>query len=492
MPSDRRVLTDEEKAQIRTKYGNRCYICEEPLDNYEDSEIEYDHIYAHVWESGEDLSNFAPIHASKNPSRKNCHKGKGTKTWYEYKEELRIKKELSSIKGLKDICSQAKESTFRLSEGHIEFNGKVLPVYNQQLNGKDNLYFFDEIDVEYLENDQDIQLRPLEDKILAMTLHLRKSIQLLPSLGRLDTASRKVKIFDGQHKAVAQIIGNRQKAIPCIVFIDPDVKELERIVFEAHSEFLQQRYKRSHVIDKLASQYQAKIDAWKHKYGDVPIAEKDILQGESKPAQRKFLLAAIIGSLADKGSFIEGRFNFEKDFVDDSKKKAGRKRPMLWDNYEKFVSFLVRLTPVEENDKSPDNHRNDELENVAFILQLLYWHAIRYKWNPENPQDEGHQLCVRYFYDKVFEVWGQILVQALRYAYEQKVGRALGDALCYREPFEEAIKKRFDMIFKRLFQHGVWSNPNYKDVFRSTTSAPIHELFQKEGLDYIYLTKLEV
>jgi hypothetical protein len=496
MSKERRNLTDEEKKFVREKYGNRCYICELPLDGYDNGEIQYDHIYAHATEiaGGEELDKFAPIHASSNPSKRNCHGGKGTKTWFEYKEEIRIKNKLSTISGLKDICKNAKLCSFQMINNcEIEFHGKHIPLYNQNLSGKANFYFFDEVDIEYLENDNLIQLRPLEDKILPLTFHLRSSVQLLPSLGRLDTKESKVKIFDGQHKAVAQIVGNNKKSIPCIIFIDPDISSLQATVFDAHSKFLQQRYKRSHIMDKIAEQYKAKVEQWKAIHGDIPFSEIDILKGEGKPKRRRFILASVLGELSSCSAFIDGKYNFEKDFVDTTKKKGARQNPMLWDNYERLIGLFVNLEPISETSDSPNNYRADEIENLKYLLGLVYWFAIKDKWNPDNPESEGHQLAVRYFYDKVFEVYCPILAKALRYSYEQKIDKALreDEGLCYRDQFSEDIKKRFARIFERLFNHGVWANPQYRETFRATTSGPIAELFLKEALDYIYLTKPE-
>lgn len=496
MSKDRRILTDEEKKLVREKYKERCYICDDTLDGYESHEIQYDHIYAHASEiaGGEELDKFAPIHASTNPEKRNCHGGKGTKSWFDYKEEKLIKKKLKTISGLKDLCKSAKQCFFKkISDTEVELNGKHIPLYDQKLYGKDNFYFFDEIDIEYLENDNLIQLRPLEDKILPLTFHLRSSVQLLPSLGRLDTKENKIKIFDGQHKAVAQIVGNNKKSLPCIIFVDPDITTLQTTVFDAHSKFLQQRYKRSHIMDKIAEQYEAKVDQWKAIHGNAPYNEIDILKGEGKPKRRKFILASVLGELSNCGAFIEGKYNFEKDFVDTTKKKGARLNPMLWDNYERLISLLVNLELVREASDAPNNYRADEIENLKHLLGLMYWFAIKDKWNPANPESESHRLAVRYFYDKVFEVYGPILLKALRYSYEQKMDRALGgdEGLCYREQFSEDIKKRFARIFERLFKHGLWANQTYMETFRATTSGPIADLFAKEGLDYIYLTKPE-
>jgi hypothetical protein len=120
-----------------------------------------------------------------------------------------------------------------------------------------------------------------------------------------------------------------------------------------------------------------------------------------------------------------------------------------------LIGLLVNLELISETSDSPNNHRADEIENLKYLLGLLYWYAIKDKWNPDNPESEGHQLAVRYFYDKVFEVYCPILAKALGYSYEQKMDKALGEdeGLCYREQFSEDIKKRFERIFERLFNH---------------------------------------
>jgi hypothetical protein len=53
MKEERRILTAEEKKGLRDKHPD-CYICLEPLDNYDPTEIQYDHIYNYA--DGYDLT----------------------------------------------------------------------------------------------------------------------------------------------------------------------------------------------------------------------------------------------------------------------------------------------------------------------------------------------------------------------------------------------------------------------------------------------------
>ncbi|MGD0510765.1 MAG: hypothetical protein ABSA33_02895 [Candidatus Micrarchaeaceae archaeon] len=214
MPDEkRRILSEQEKAELLDKH-KVCYICLELLAGYGTEEIEFDHIYSYADGHSQELSNFAPVHASPDPRKKNCHRAKGRTSPYEYREEVRIRSALQTIHGLKDLCPSAVLSVYELADDRrsIKFNGETLRLYNQRIGAKDNLYFYHEVDTKFIENDDQIQLRPLESKILPLLFNLKQAVQLLPSLGRLDEHSKTVKIFDGQHKAVAQIIGNNRKS----------------------------------------------------------------------------------------------------------------------------------------------------------------------------------------------------------------------------------------------------------------------------------------
>jgi len=48
----------------------------------------------------------------------------------------------------------------------------------------------------------------------------------------------------GSIKRVAQIIGNNRDRIQCLIFVNPDVNALRVTVYEAHTDFVQQRYKK--------------------------------------------------------------------------------------------------------------------------------------------------------------------------------------------------------------------------------------------------------
>jgi len=486
MNEDRKVLTQEEKDQLRKKH-NVCYICLEPLDGYSPEELQYDHIYNYADGYPQDLSNFAPVHASKNDRKLNCHKAKVRKSPVEYREELRILNRLKNVNGLKDVCKKALPSAYSLSEtkDQITINGVSLPLYNQQIGTRDNYYFFHDIDTKYVENDDEIQLRPLEPKIVPLIFNLKRAVQLLPSLGRLDSDSKTIKIFDGQHKAVAQIIGNNKQTISCIVFVHPNVADLRIVIYEAHTDFVQQRYKKSHIDAKLADIFQQRIEAYRKHVGDpnARYSEADILKSESKADTRKFLLASIISEINIERSFI-------RDYAAEDR-KSQKQKPILWQSLEKLVTKFCKMDEVSKCSDDPDNFRSDEVENVCFILDQIEEHAIKHKWDPDNHNSTAHKLSRTFFYRTAFNTWIEVLAEALRFALEQKNGVKIYEPLCYQKTFSAEIKARFIQIIQKLFQHPLWvQEPIQDEISKTNQDVVVGDIFKRENLDYIHLTRL--
>ncbi|MBE9502039.1 MAG: hypothetical protein IMY87_06395 [Chloroflexi bacterium] len=481
---ERRIPTPEEKRQLRKQWPV-CYICETSFDGYDDSEIQYDHIYAYAKGYPQELSNFAPMHASPHPGKLNCHKDKGTKAPIEYKEEFRIKKLLTKVQGLGDLCPKARPVHFEydvhLMEGTLD--GEKVRLYKQEIEGKPIYYFFHDIPSMWIESDDEIQLRPLDTRITGLILHLKHNLQLLPSLARLETASGKIKVFDGQHKAVAQLIGNKAERLPFIVFIDPDVSHLRNTVLEAHTKFVQQRYQPSHVDKKLYDVYRARIEDFQGGNESKPFTERDILFPDSKDRQRQFLEATIIEGLKEKTEMAN-------ELLARTVREQRSKQPFLYSSLKRFVRRFARLEPVDVPTGHPDNHREGELENLAFILEEIRKETIHGRWNPKDPESEGHKLARTYYYDHTVRIWLEVLDESIPFALSMLAGKKLEGPVCYRSKFSFEQEARIRSIIERLFKHGLWLNPENRPVLSSSFDLDIRNLFAKHGLDYVHCSKV--
>ena len=79
----------------------------------------------------------------------------------------------------------------------------------------------------------------------------------------------------------------------------------------------------------------------------------------------------------------------------------------------------------------------------------------------------------------------------MKFALEQMQGVKIYDALCYRKTFSPEIKSRFITIIKKLFEHPLWVQEGIqKEIAKTNQDSVVTEIFKREGLDYIYLTKL--
>ena len=484
---ERRILTEEEKNELLEKHKN-CYICNQTLEGYSRAEIQFDHIYNYADGYPQELSNFAPVHASPDERKLNCHSAKGRKAPIAYREEVRIKERLRNVQGLVDLCPTAVSSVYSIAADNrtITFNGVQLPLYNQKIGVKDHYYFFHEIETKYIENDNEIQLRPLDDKkILPLLFNLKTSIQLLPSLTRLDPDTNTLKLFDGQHKAVAQMIGNNKDRISCLVFVSPDVNALRVTVYEAHTDFVQQRYKKSHIDAKLADIYGQKIEAFRKRCGDpnAPYSEADILNGESVPSIRRFLLSSILKEI-----------NIETDIIRlyaAESRTDQKQQPILWQSIERFISKFCNLSAVEELSESDANYRSDEIDNLIFLLRLVEEYAIKDKWTPNNPTSQHHKMSRTFFYRTAFNNWLNTLEEGLRFSLEQMRGSKVYGSLCYQTSSPPEVRNRFSIITKRLFDHPLWVQEAIQDeIAKTNQDVVVTNIFRREGLDYIYITKL--
>src|SRR5690606_18086690 len=98
-------------------------------------------------------------------------------------------------------------------------------------------YFFAVVPTEYLRNDTELQPRALEEKrVWELYQHLVRHTQLAPAVCRL--VGKELLLFDGQHKAVAQVWAGR-RALDCKVYVEPEVRKLKETNLAAHDKLRQ-------------------------------------------------------------------------------------------------------------------------------------------------------------------------------------------------------------------------------------------------------------
>lgn len=226
-----------ERRLLQRQSGN-CFICDKVIDLVlHDGQLDIDHIVPLSDNGPDEENNFALTHLS-------CNRSKGA-------SDLRVARRMAEFERLQEAARDAGERGANL--GHVlrQYGGAITnlklkrsaefvefslseetvhraPLYQDRLSGMH--YFFSVLPVEYLHHDDRINPRGIGTNIRGLIEEfMKKRPQLHVSLAwwapENGSDSGQVKVFDGQHKAAAQILLGVNK-LPVRVFVNPDTNVL--------------------------------------------------------------------------------------------------------------------------------------------------------------------------------------------------------------------------------------------------------------------------
>lgn len=229
-------LSSDEKNKLCQKLWNiqnhKCFICEREID-LQLNKTNIDHIKPLANGGKDGVDNFAITHET-------CNKSKQDADLVVAKTLCRLDK---IIKSATDNNETPSLKHVLLANGGSKFsfkfrveNGKIVYAFSEMGDDKirhseifivplsNEKTAFVRLPIEYIFHDETINPRGINKTISLLIKEFHKpNPQLHLSLARVD--GEKVKIFDGQHKAVAQIMLG-VKSIVVRLFIEPDVDRL--------------------------------------------------------------------------------------------------------------------------------------------------------------------------------------------------------------------------------------------------------------------------
>ena len=242
----RASFSQQEREELESRLielqSGKCYICDEPIDlEVHHGSLEIDHINPFVDGGTDTGNNFALTHMP-------CNRSKGA-------SDIRVARRLAELEKLQKQARDGGGRGANLSHllanygggkarlrikresDHVELSfpeaGDVriqsLPLYKDKLSGSE--YFFAVVPLEYIHHDDRINPRDIGANIRKLIEEFLKELpQLHIGLAwwapEADDAGP-LKLFDGQHKAAAQImLGVRE--LPVRVFVEPDVDVLNQ------------------------------------------------------------------------------------------------------------------------------------------------------------------------------------------------------------------------------------------------------------------------
>lgn len=397
-------LNGEQREQLELRLhqrqSGRCFICDQPVDVLlHKGQLEIDHMDPLLEDGLDAENNFALTHSS-------CNRSKGA-------SNLRVARRLAEFDRLQEEAQQAgkrganlgdvlthhgggtAELTLKVQQSLVEYSLPHAgdndihhaPLFHDKLSGMNT--FLAQFPLEYLHHDDRINPRSIGSNIRGLIEEfLDQRPQLHVALGWWapeNDGSGKLRVFDGQHKAAAQILlGVRE--LPVRVFVDPDTNVLLQANTNAGGKLRQVAFD-SAVMRHLGSTlYVERVNQYRRMRGlsddDYSFSEMDLVKffrGERREMERYIVDA-------QRDAVTHESENRLLEFVEWAGKVADR--PLAYNSIERsfFKELLYKRaldTPIDQGVEQGSNPRQLEREQLVRIMSLFAEVFFVNHWDPE-------------------------------------------------------------------------------------------------------------
>ncbi|HEX3091424.1 MAG TPA: HNH endonuclease signature motif containing protein [Candidatus Angelobacter sp.] len=477
---------DLENRLLRSQNSN-CFICEKPIDPllHADS-VDVDHVEPIKIGGKDDPSNFAITHSSCNRSKQ--------------ASDLRVARVLARFAAIRDEVAPENRGP-NLSDVLRHYKGAVhqlplkvdtnvvdfsfpelgdsnihkTPLYRDDLSGL--LYFFAKIPIEYLFHDDRINPRAVGGSLngLIDEFH-RKRPQLQVALAWIelkgDSGRAQVRVFDGQHKATAQVLlGVRQ--LPLRIFVNPNLDILLTANTNAGTTLRQIAFDKSVQRHLGSALFIERIERYR-KERALPIdaedfSEQDLVnhfKGEWRE-MRRYILDSVRDSVTHHAD------NKLRDYVDFAGK--GKEKPLSYSSIEKtFYSFFIfgdaLEVPlnyrVEENENPRELEKQQILHLMNLIAERVYIGRFDFAIGTariENQIQKGvdipepHLCAYRLSREEILYVWLRFVRQIIQ-NYFITTGKPIQENKLFQYRFPEPLWDNIENFMTNLTKMPLWVN----------------------------------
>jgi len=525
--------SDKEKREcikklLRVQHG-KCLFCDRAI-TYTDNtslddffkEYEVDHIIPLTEEGArDDDSNWAILHKECNRKKggkplflaKRIYKFKRDKEKYGQKLTLGKVLEIHGIKSKPLFLKRLGEyAIVKYYENAIEREIKT-PILKDPAGSPFDSIFIS-LPIEYIYHDADLNPRPIDENVVKLIeeFYENKHPQLHVCLARIEKIGKeneweqvKVLLFDGQHKAVAQIYNERRKLL-LRVFINGSKQDLKETNWRAHTDLRQIEFFRSIAARVGSGLFADKFKEYLNSPGK-PKSEslfvKSLPYPEREQIKKEFLSWLKHGILHPKDFDPDSEDNLMTPYIEEEKSRK-RNKPISYDAFEKtFIKFFVYRKPATEeiDPDSEEYFRIIERRNVVKLMSLIAQKVLinkfdinlgAYKLEERLRKGERipelHLKAYRIFRPKTFEVWCEVLrdgiVQLLKLRGELSDTYAKEGKIFWRELNDETWEE-IDKMLDRIFNHKIWlsDNPQIIEAINSTRKEICQKLLTEGKID---------
>lgn len=471
-----------------------CFISGKPIDlKLHHDDLDIDHIVPLVNGGKDDESNMALTFSSANRSKQAADLNLARIDWV-YKtmaEDLQHKENRNP--NLTDVLKMNGGATqplrYYIENDKIKFTFSSigrndiieLPVYQDKLSKEK--YFFTTLPIEYVHHDDKINPRSIGSNVIKLLAEFYKgNPQLHISLGYIESNANGesyVKLFDGQHKAAAQILlGVRE--IPVRVFIDPNKDKIIETNFNAGTTLKQVAFDKSiqrHLGNAL---YQDRVERYQKQTGrpsdDFAFSEKALInyyKGESREMKRY-----IIDAVKDGITYSDD--NKLREYID----MGGRakEKPLSYSTVEKtFYSFFISTDALETNidfkleeGKNPRDLEKKQLVRLMNIIAdkilvgkfdfELGTYRIENKIQQGESIDWNHVVGYRMLKEEIIYAWLSYIMDVITMYYATMGLHTYGKTNFFQEELPDQLWTNIENFIENLYNLPLWRSKEFSST----------------------------
>jgi len=486
-------LTKEEYDNLTQKLlsiqSSVCYICQDPIDEKLHT-TNIDHIVPLANKGKDAEDNFAVTHESCNKSKLDANlkiarilhslKKIQVSTYDKENRSASLKHVLGHFDGSKFDFRFTKENSILKYSFSENGDNKIFetPIFEDKLSNE--LFSFINVPIEFIYHDEIINPRGINNSISKLIKEFEKgNPQLHLSLARFD--DNKLKIFDGQHKAVAQIMLGAKKLM-LRVFIEPNIDRLTETNTNAGSTLRQIAFDKSIMRQLNNTLYYERVKKYQehHKLGDdnFTFSEQqlvDYFKGDNANI-KKYVIDSI------RHSVTNHKENKLKDYIDFEGK--AKDLPISYSAFDKtilstLINYRVILeTPINYRSDEGLNPRELEITQIVKLLNIIADEVYTGKFLPEvgvyrieqkiiSGKDQAitdeHLVAYRISKEEVLYNWLIYLKRAIE-NYFSNTGRITDNNKIFQTPFDEQLWKNIRNFMTNLKLLPLWKDKSMADT----------------------------
>jgi len=484
-----RLTPDKKEELIKKLYetqNGKCFICQEPIDLelHKDS-LDIDHIIPLKIGGKDSIVNFALTHSSCNRSKQasNLEIARLLHYFTKIKDEVASENRGPNLEDiLKRYGGSKYEVQFLLKDKKIKFslpeisNNSIIEekIYKDPLSSFQ--YFFTTLPIEYLYHDDKINPRSIGNNISKLIHEFyQKRPQLHIALAWIDLKGNKktkVKIFDGQHKAAAQILLG-VKELPVRIFINPNLDILLTTNTNAGTTLRQVAFDKSVQRHLGSALYLDRVVRYQNEHNldedNFNFSERDLViyfKGESREMKRY-----ILDSIRD--SITHHPDNKLKEYIDFGGR--GKEKPLSYSTIEKtFYSFFIYQdvldTPINYKMDVGENPRELEKEQILELMNIIAEEIFIQKFDLdigtyriENRIQSGEKLplshikAYRMSKEEILYNWLKYIEQIIKNFFIMQ-GKPISEKKLFQYKFPIPLWEKIRLFVINLSNLPIWIN----------------------------------